>query len=221
MPTEPPIAGNENDVKVHDIQRTGSGTLLFFRKRPIEVQRIISQQRAAEMIAQYELSENKDFSLNRYAKFEPTPVPSLGASLGAQRAAYAAAIEKMLLSPKAPGVSLKHKTVDCDVSKPSRPPVKPQCKVFTFDDVKVLSARKQTRVQKRIEIAQATRKRLEDERSATAVHGELPNQVGIMDVVPISPGIYSVARTMAETPSPRPSVTVLSVKPVYEIRRLC
>ena len=216
MPAES-TRSNENENEPI-IERTGSGSFVLFRKRTNQEQRLLSQHRAAELIAQYELSENKDLSLNRNAKFGPAPIPSLGAALGAQQAMFAAAMEKMPYSPKA---SLKASSRPI---KPSRPPLKSQGNIFTFDIVNKASStpeKKKTRAQKRIEIAHATRKRLEAERSAHVADGELPNEIG-MDVVPISPGIYSIAPTMAETPSPHPpSAIVSNTKPIREIHRLC
>lgn len=217
MPIEATYSKENDNEPI--IERTGSGGFFFFRKRTNQEQRLLSQHRAAEMIAQYELSENKDLSLNRNAKFGPAPIPSLGASLGAQQAMFAAAMEKMPYSPKA---SFK---ADSSPTKPSRPPLKSQGNIFTFDYVNMASAstpeKKMTRAQKRIEIAHATRKRLEAERSARVADGELPNEIG-MNVVPISPGIYSIAPTMAETPSPHPpSAPMSNTKPIREIHRLC
>lgn len=210
---------DNNEVGQHDnIQRTSSGGFPIFRKRTTQEQRLLSYQRAAEMILQYELSENRDSSLNRHAKFGPPPMPSLGASLGLRQAAFATMPEK-LFSCKKENDTVSKQEGKTGKSNLTRPPLKSQSTIFTFDNLKT-QGKKRTRAQQRIEIAQATRKRLNAER-ASKVDMELFEQV-VVNVLPISPGVYSVAPTTAETPSPRPSSEPVSnVKSRQAIHRLC
>lgn len=204
-----------------DIQRTGSGSLLFFRKRTDKERRLLSQQRAAEMIAQYELSDNKEESLNRKAKFGSAPMPSLGSCLGAQQAAFANMSEKTTVPL---GQNKRDEWEQCKIGapvyKPTRPPLKSHGNTFTFDR-HAKPAKKMSKGQQRIEIARATRMRLEAERAARAADNELTHEVGIDVVAAVSPGVYSTATTMAETPSPRPTFPGTKLRATQEIHRLC
>ena len=68
------------DGSVPEIQRTGSGSFLFGRKRTNEEQEDISRIRAQELQSLYEASDLKDESLNRKGHFKKETTPSLGAS---------------------------------------------------------------------------------------------------------------------------------------------
>jgi len=210
-----------------EIYRTRRSGFLFGRNRSAEEQRLLSQQRAAEMIARFEMSDNKEDSLNRKGTFGPPPLPSLGACLGAQQAAFAAMSETRTVSfgqRERNKWGRFHKDDNTLVSEPSRPPLKPKGNTFTFDQSHGKKpVKKLSRSQQRIEIALATRMRLNAERVVKA-DSELPSEVG-MDVIPVSPGVYSVAPTMAETPSPRPPLSPAGRPPhlraLEHVHRLC
>lgn len=218
-----------DDTSTQEIHRTGSGGFFLRRKRSDEEQRILSRQRAAALIAQYEMSDNKEKSLNRKVAFGPPPLPSLGSCLGARQTALASYYENRTTS------SNRRKREEPDrgckgdkavASKALRPPLKAHGNTFTFEEpTQKTSMKKMTRGQQRIEIARATRMRLEAERAAKA-DVELPCEMG-MDVLPISPGVYSAAPTVASTPSPRsppcalPEQRLPSLRATQQIHRLC
>uniref|UniRef100_A0A7S3L9P0 Uncharacterized protein n=1 Tax=Amphora coffeiformis TaxID=265554 RepID=A0A7S3L9P0_9STRA len=173
------------------------------------------------------MSDNREDSLNRKGTFGPPPLPSLGSCLGAQQAAYALLPEKGTISSGQHERDERDKIRKAKVgkalgSKPSRPPLKPKGNTFTFDEIgSKQTVKKLTRSQQRIEIARATRMRLNAERAAKT-DSELPGEIGV-NVVPVSPGVYSVAPTMAETPSPRspPPERLPTLRAMRKIHRLC
>lgn len=59
------------DDQANEIKRTGSGGLMFFRKRSTFDQQKKSQTRALELIENYELSDEKNTILNKNAQFTP------------------------------------------------------------------------------------------------------------------------------------------------------
>ena len=220
-----PLVDTTADTNENSILRTSSGGFFFRRKRTVEEQRLLSRQRAAEMIAEYEMSDTKEESLNRKGNFGPPPLPSLGACLSAQQAAFATLSEKRTIplgQRERNEWDKRSKDDKATASKPSRLPLKPKGNTFTFEKPTTIKKpmKKMTRSQQRIEIARATRMRLDAERAAKA-DGELASEVG-WDIVPVSPGVYSVAPTMAETPSPRPPAERLpSLRAMQQIHRLC
>ena len=198
-----------------DVQRRGSasGGLFFLRKRTHIEQRLISQHRAAEMIAKFELSDNKDLSLNRNANFGPKPMPTLGACLGAQQVAFASLIDKKYECPGRENRSSNGKTKP-SVQKSSRLPLKrlplkPKGNIFTFDEAKMA---KKSRSQQRLQKVRASRVKFGSERVT-----KMLSQVSV-----VGPSDFSVATTMAETPSPRSIAPAPSeIKTTQVIHRLC
>lgn len=242
---------DDNGNEYQNIMRTGSGSILPFRnllknkRATVEGQRrrLISRQRAAEMIAQYELSDDKPDSLNRKANFGPGPLPSLGSSLAGQQAVMAAyhssshnnhhSRREVVLGDKERDEWDKRTFASSSVattaaSTLSRPPLTQQGnssynttavnKAFTFEEA-LGKPKKKTRAQQRIDIARATRMRLVAEQQMAADQ-ELPSEIG-MDIVPLSPGIYSIASTMTETPTSRCHPPTTTARVTQEVHRLC
>lgn len=240
---------DDDNVDMHEITRTGSGALFFRRKRTTQEQRILSRQRASEMIAQYELSEDKQDSLNRKGNFGPTSIPSIGEALAGHQLAMARyysrnhhhvpstssssepTCSQVLLLGDKERDEWDKRTAQAAAATPgaadlSRPPlIKQQDNIksaFSFDEQQA-KPKKKTRAQQRIEIARATRIRLVEERAAKADR-ELPKEIGV-DLVPISPGgMYSVASTWVETPTSSVSTWTAStdaVRTTQEVHRLC
>ena len=216
MPTD---TTSEYQDDERDIQRTGSGGFLFFRKRTEEERKVISQQRAAQMIVQFELSEQQPESLNRKPKFGSDPM--LGTCLVAQQLALASMKQQKNaheVEKGPPGELKKGKTGG--LSKPSRPPLKSKGNAFTFDHVKP-TTQKKSKSQQRIDIARATRMRLVAEEAAARAEGEIPHEIGADMTAVVSPGVYSTATTLASTPSPRPIMPGTKLHATQEIHRLC
>jgi hypothetical protein len=219
------------------INNTGSTSFFFLRKRSHEEQKMISQQRAAVLIAQYEMSDDKEQSLNRHAKFGPTPLPSLGACLGAQQATLVSlkelqtSDEESLEPTKSTfhHISNKGKAAAGSITKNARLPLHSKGNVFTFTlaDAKATMIKK-SRAQQRIELAHAARLRLQANRISSDESfsdEDDDNELG-MNVALLSPSVHSTLTepTMANTPSPRhPSVSMpgSKLRAMQTIHRLC
>ena len=200
--------GNGNKIP----QTSAGGHRFIARKKSNEERHLISQEKAFQLMTEYELDENKDLTLNRHAQFGPTPIPSIGACLGAQQIALASVMENesFRLKPKAStdkGKEGKHKRLPLQAKHNLS---------FTFDrtDTNRLP-KKKSRSQLRIEKARATRLRMQGVNPADANVG--------LEVVAHSPGVHSTLTesTMANTPSPRPTMPGSKLWATQEIHRLC
>jgi hypothetical protein len=184
------------------IKRTGSGGLFFCRKRSEQDRKELSRARATEMISQFEQSDDKEDSLNRKATFRSDfqMAPSLSGALvngpHAVAAAYAKTSSKEELKARDPFRTEGERLFKPANSQPTRPPLTQQDNLIRTENQPGPIPFRRSRSQKqqeKIRLARAALARLQ----AKNADQELPQEVGV-DIVPLSPGSYSLVSSASK-----------------------